>query len=68
MVKILWRPDKDEITFKAIDKYRYGLQKSVSSLGLSTNCSRFFKKLPGICHKVAKKLLFVRKVAQQLCK
>ena len=56
-MKILWRPDKHEITFKAIEKYRYGLQKSVSRLGLSTNCSRFSKKLPGICHKVAKKLL-----------
>ena len=33
MVKILWRPDKDEIAFKAIEKYRYvryGLRKIVS--------------------------------------
>ena len=33
MVKILWRPDKDEIALKAIEKYRYvryGLRKIVS--------------------------------------
>ena len=33
MAKILWRPDKDEIAFKAIEKYRYvryGLRKIVS--------------------------------------
>ena len=30
LVKILWRPDKDKITFKAIEKYRYGLWKTIS--------------------------------------
>ena len=29
-MKILWRSDKDKITFKAIEKHRYGLQKTVS--------------------------------------
>ena len=29
LVKILWRSNKDKITFKAIEKYRYGLQKTV---------------------------------------
>ena len=30
LVKILWRSDKDEITFKAIEKDRYGLRETVS--------------------------------------
>ena len=29
-MKILWRPDKNEIALKAIEKYRYGLRKIVS--------------------------------------
>ena len=30
LVKILWRSDKDKISFKAIEKYRYGLWKTLS--------------------------------------
>jgi len=30
VVKILWRLEEDKITFKAIEKYRYGLRKTVS--------------------------------------
>ena len=30
LVKILWRSDKDKNTFKAIEKHRYGLRKTVS--------------------------------------
>ena len=30
LVKILWRSDKDKITFKAIEKQRYGLRETVS--------------------------------------
>ena len=30
LVKILSRSDKDKISFKAIEKYRYGLEKTVS--------------------------------------
>ena len=30
LVKILWRSDKGKITFKAIEKYRYGLWKTIS--------------------------------------
>ena len=37
-------------------------------LGLSTSCSRFPKKLPGISQNVAQKLLFEKKVAQKLLK
>ena len=29
-VKILWRSDKDKITFRAIEKHRYGFRKTVS--------------------------------------
>ena len=29
-MKILWRSDKEKTTFKAIEKYRYGLCKTVS--------------------------------------
>ena len=29
-MKILWRSDKDKNTFKAIEKHRYGLRKTVS--------------------------------------
>ena len=30
LVKILWRSDRDKITFKVIEKHRYGLLKTVS--------------------------------------
>ena len=30
LVKILWRSDKDKITFNAIEKDRYGLRETVS--------------------------------------
>ena len=34
-MKILWRSGKDKITFKAIEKHRYGLRETVSKPGLS---------------------------------
>ena len=40
LVKLLKRSDKDKITFKAIEKYRYGLWKTISKLLLHLN-SRF---------------------------
>ena len=39
-MKILWRSDKDKITFKAIEKHRYGLQKTVS---------KHLKSFPVLC-------------------
>ena len=30
LVKILWRSDKEKTTFKAIEKYRYGLRQTLS--------------------------------------
>ena len=30
LVKLLWRSDNNKITFKAIEKYRYGLWKTTS--------------------------------------
>ena len=30
LVKILWRSNKDKITFRAIEKHRYGLRETVS--------------------------------------
>ena len=29
-MQILWRSDRDEITFKAIERHRYGLRETVS--------------------------------------
>ena len=40
LAKILWRPDEYKITFKAIEKYRYGLWKTIWKLLLHLN-SRF---------------------------
>ena len=40
-MKILWRSDKDKITFKAIEKrHRYGLRKTVS---------KHLKRFPVLC-------------------
>ena len=30
LVRVLWRSDKDKITFKVTEKHRYGLPKTVS--------------------------------------
>ena len=30
LVEILWRSNKDKITFKAIEQHRYGLRETVS--------------------------------------
>ena len=43
LVKILWRSDTDEITFKAIKKHRYGLRETVTSERLIR--AEFYKKI-----------------------
>ena len=50
-MKILWRSDKDKITFKAIEKHRYGLQKTVS---------KHLKSFPVLC-KHGLRLVFLDK-------
>ena len=34
MLKISWRAEEDEITFRAIEKYRYGLRNTHTQLAL----------------------------------
>ena len=47
-MKILWRSDTDEITFKAIKKHRYGLRETVASERLIR--AEFYKKITIYTH------------------
>ena len=48
LVKILWRSDKDKITFKAIEKHRYGPRETVVSEHVIR--AEFYKKITIYTH------------------